>query len=208
MPSLVGHADRGQDELVGQELEPLGRLKTGGRVPDAGVVVGDVLGEAGAAVAAGRVEKCGDAVEAPVEAAAGRDALPRGRGWLGIDAQPGAGPGLEAEVQDAPRLRDGGPAGEVGGQQQPGQHGAGPHSWRAWPSRQEFLPLLGDARAVEEGQQLADLGVLDQRDLAGPDAGPQRSCGRLVCGRAGHHRRCPCSSRMTSSRGSEGAQPW
>jgi hypothetical protein len=58
VPVLLGEADRGEDQLVGQHLEPLGDLAAGGTFQASvrRVGVGVVPGQAGAAVAAGRVE--------------------------------------------------------------------------------------------------------------------------------------------------------
>lgn len=125
VPALLGHTDGGQDQTVGQGLEAGCGCPPLGSVPDRGVEVGVPLGQAGAAVVADGIQGGGDGVQAPVEAFAGGVSRSGTGGRPVRDVQPAAGSGSEAVVQDAPGVGDGGAAGVVRGQQQPGQYDPG-----------------------------------------------------------------------------------
>jgi hypothetical protein len=124
------------------------------------------------------------------------------------DAEPRAGCGLETEVQDPPGVGDRGSACVVHGEHQAGQYGPRPHAW--WPrtASQHVLQLLGQAGAVEDGQQLSDLRVWDLGEPSRPQSGPRMAGGQLVGFRPRPHERRPRSKRITSVLGSGGTQWW
>ncbi|MHA4815841.1 HpcH/HpaI aldolase/citrate lyase family protein [Streptomyces aculeolatus] len=157
VPALLCNADGGQDQAVGQVLEAVGGGAALWGCPQRNVEVGVAQGKSGAAVVSYGVQGGGDGVQGSVEASAGGDALVGALGWMVRNAQPGAGPGLQAVG-----VGDCGAPGVVGRQQQPGQNHPRTDRFGAGPVGHELFQFLGNTGAVQKVSNwpTLELGIL------------------------------------------------